>query len=138
VNRRVSDTVRCGYRMSSWATKPVRRFMVPEKGCPLYVIFPDSLPLRRPPRAVRRVVLPLPDGPSIARISPGQTIPVIPFSMVFSWLLQVPPQHNPFWSSLTLYTTSSNWKETDKINKFVIGMKNAIWLLSQITVHYSF
>jgi hypothetical protein len=30
--------------------------------------------------------------------------------MVFSRVVHVPPQHNPFWSCLTLYTTSSNWK----------------------------
>lgn len=110
VNTRVSKTVRWGYRTSSWATKPVLLFMAPEKGWLLYVIFPDNLPLRRPPRAVRSVVLPLPDGPNIASISPGQTIPVIPFNMVFSLELHELPQQSPFCSSLTLYTSSSNCK----------------------------
>lgn len=41
-------------------------------------IFPGSLPAR----AVRRVVLPLPDGPSIATSSPGRAIPVTPLSIV--------------------------------------------------------
>lgn len=114
VNTRVSVTVRWGYSTSSWATKPVLLFMVPEKGWPLYVILPDSLPLSRPPSAVRSVVLPLPDGPNIASISPGHTTPVIPFSMVFSLQVHVLPQHPPFCSSLTLYTSSSNCKPTHK------------------------
>ncbi|KAL9259547.1 hypothetical protein AKJ16_DCAP02792 [Drosera capensis] len=41
---------------------------------------------KRPPRAVSRVVFPLPDGPSIARISPGVTFPLRPFNIVFSFL----------------------------------------------------
>ncbi|WVZ09873.1 hypothetical protein V8G54_014403 [Vigna mungo] len=95
--------------------------MAPEKGCPLYVILPDSLPLSRPPSAVRSVVLPLPDGPSIASISPGHTTPVIPFSMVFSWQVHVLPQHPPFCSSLTLYTSSSNFRVIGYIMSFGIG-----------------
>ena len=41
-------------------------------------IFPGNLPAR----AVNKVVLPLPDGPSMARSSPGWTIPVTPLSKV--------------------------------------------------------
>lgn len=42
--------------------------------------FPWSLPAS----ALRSVDFPLPDGPRIARISPGYAIPVTPFRMVRS------------------------------------------------------
>nr|GMD96191.1 ABC transporter G family member 6 [Ipomoea batatas]GMD98379.1 ABC transporter G family member 6 [Ipomoea batatas] len=80
VKRSVSFTVRCGYRTSSCATNPVRRLMEPENGW----LF-------------------------MARISPGHTMPVTPFRIVFSLVLDFPVQHDPLSSPPTLYTTSSNW-----------------------------
>lgn len=115
VKKRVSQTVRWGYRTSSWATNPVLRLMQPEKGWPLYMTLPEKVLERRPPRADRRVVLPLPDGPNMARNSPGQTIPVIPFKIVFSLLFH-DPIHWLVCSILTLYTTSSNCTTTKKPN----------------------
>lgn len=69
----------------TWVTNPMLRLRELEYGQPLKAIVPVTLPLtdlvpvkeRRPPSIVRRVVFPLPDGPSNASISPGQTTPFI-------------------------------------------------------------
>uniref|UniRef100_A0A5K1CU38 Uncharacterized protein n=1 Tax=Nymphaea colorata TaxID=210225 RepID=A0A5K1CU38_9MAGN len=120
-NTSVSMTVRCGYSTSFCATKPMLRLIDPVKGRPLYVILPESFPASRPPSAVRSVVFPLPDGPNIARISPGYTIPLIPLSIVFSFLPAPPPPLPkygtpkqdllPFGPTFTLNDTSSNYTE---------------------------
>lgn len=70
--------------MSSCETKPVNLFVALDMGLSLNVMVPERLLLRRLPRALRRVVLPLPEGPRTASIWPGQTIPVMPFKIVFS------------------------------------------------------
>ncbi|KAF5762164.1 hypothetical protein HanXRQr2_Chr16g0773561 [Helianthus annuus] len=79
---KVSKTVRCGYNTSSCVTKPIFRFTKLEKGWPLYVMLPEIFPSSLPPRAVSKVVFPLPDGPSMASNSPGRTTPLTPLRIV--------------------------------------------------------
>ncbi|GAB2234185.1 hypothetical protein Droror1_Dr00003424 [Drosera rotundifolia] len=89
--------------------KPVFRFIELENVCPLYVMVRVNFPGKRPPRAVRSVVLPLPDGPSIARSSPGGTMPVMPERMVRVGF--GPGDENGLSAGLDLilYVTSSNY-----------------------------
>ncbi|CAN7050257.1 unnamed protein product [Brassica oleracea var. botrytis] len=44
-------------------------------------VFLLTLSVNLPPIIFKRVVLPLPEGPISARISPGRVLPVIPFNM---------------------------------------------------------
>lgn len=84
--------------------------MEPENGWPLYVMVPEIfVDNDRPARAVSKVVLPLPDGPSIARSSPGLTRPVTPLSnvLVGFGLEEVKYLHSEASSGI-LYPTSSN------------------------------
>jgi hypothetical protein len=81
-----------------------------EKAWPLYVIVPETFPGNLPARAVKSVVLPLPDGPSIASSSPGRTIPLAPLSTVLVDFGSLEVNQVPFVDKLTLYATSANCK----------------------------
>ena len=106
---KASNTVRCGYKTSSCATKLVLHFMELENGRPLYVIMPNTLLGRRPARAVKRVVLLLPDGPNIASSSPRRTMPLTPLSTILLDFGSVEEQQLlPFVDKSMLYATSSN------------------------------
>lgn len=56
-----------------------------------------------PPRRLRRVVFPLPEGPIRARSSPGLAEPVIPVMISFSVVVATPLR-------ITLYLSSVNCK----------------------------
>lgn len=61
---------------------------------------PETFPASLPARAVKRVVLPLPEGPSIAVSSPGFATPVTPvrtFLLSFDSLRKTQPFF--FWLS---------------------------------------
>ena len=64
-------------------------------------MIPSSSPPSLPPNAVNRVVLELPDGPNMANISPGRTLPVTSFKIIFSSVLVIFPQ-KPDFVNLTL------------------------------------
>lgn len=71
-----------------------------------------------PPRRLRSVVLPLPEGPIRAKSSPGLTEPVMPWRISFSVVVVIP-------LSTTLYLTSVNCKFDKRICQSVCSM----WLL---------
>jgi hypothetical protein len=70
--------------------------MQDESEFPLYVIVPVTFPVSLPAKAVSKVVLPLPDGPSIAVNSPGFAIPVTPLS-IFLVTFDSFPKTQPFF-----------------------------------------
>lgn len=85
--------------------------MQDESEFPLYVIVPVTFPASLPAKAVSRVVLPLPEGPSIAVNSPGLATPVTPLR-IFLVTFDSFPITQPFffWFVMVmLYETSSNY-----------------------------
>ena len=86
-NNNASRTVNCGGRMSCCGTNPTRLPAPPEKDT-----LPDPFPdLAFPANISTRLVLPAPEGPRMAIISPGRTVPVRESNIVWSSSISTTP-----------------------------------------------